>query len=1039
MRYINHLLVLFVLVSGLSMVHMTQGHMSPAIGGAVEENWVSIGPPGVPLSNNDIVSGQVNAIAVHPSDSKILYIGAAEGGVWKTVDGGSTWKPLTDFQLVREVPVGGGRFVSKATQSIGSLAIDPSNPDVVYAGTGDPNQACCFYGADLGVFRSNDGGNTWAPLGSIFRPGCADNGTMSNARVNKIIVRPGAPTEVFAATTAGLFKYKEDGADCWKRLTDGLPASGSAIDLVRDTVGGDFYVAFDSTGIFKTTDTTGEKWKQLTTGLPSSGLGRIALAISPSQHDVLYAGFNVGGQYRLFKSMDRGVAWGMLPNPPSDAQLHFNNAIAVSPRSSDFVYVGQVDLWRATDGGRKGGLNDYRATPPVTGNSWTTLSCCLSDSNPFRRGLDLHADLHDIVFAPKGSFVESTSSAEIVFVVNDGGVTKGTINDVGVVDWQSLTLGLTLGQFGTIGLSPSNVNEVLGGFWHNGNAFTPNAGLSWDRFGIGGGGDGFQASIDAARPVTMHGDKVTVMYVNTNAFSGGAITRVRADFGHVIPIIVQEQIWSNNSTVVHWSDPYRDGDLLRLQGGRIFRAHGASTRDAADLNTDAAWEIIDPPGKSGDTATMAFERRLGIDDKPAYYLGTTTGQIWHGSPDVGWEKVCDCGGMFDNKKHEIAIDLSNPNRIVAVFQGSSSPGRIKEVTRLPGGAWTSKNIDDRFSPPLQIERVYTVVVDPLDSNTVFAGTDQGAYRGRLESGDWVWTRSPGIPNVSVTDFEAHQRFIGGLTGTVRAGTYGRGIFELERTITILNLDCPADVTVTAPPGQSSVVVNYPPPVVNNPASTVVLSSPPSGSLFPAGATTVSVTAIDSSGSISTCTFTVTVNLANSSLALICPGEVRVVVPTGQTSAVVDYPPPSLNKNEPATSVCSPPSGSSFPVGTTIVACTANNTLGETAACSFAVNVIEQPSIDVCLQDDSSGNILKFNSPTGVYQFTVCNGVTLSGTGIVTIHGGVITLQDYASDHRVLASVDTTVKKGTAAIQLFSPATTFTIADRNIENNSCACP
>src|SRR6185369_16935923 len=287
MKRILYLLRPLILMAALSVGQAIQSHGLSMRGGTAGENWFPIGPPGIQLSNNDTISGQVNAIAVHPKNADILYIGAAEGGVWKTLDGGSSWKALTDFQLVRDVPVGGGKFVSRATLSIGSLAIDPSNPEVIYAGTGDPNRACCFFGSDLGVFRSGDGGNTWTPLGTVFRAGCTSNETLSRARVNKIVVRPGSPSEVFAATNAGLFKYKDDGADCWQHVTDGLPVSDTAIDMVRDTAGGDLYIAFHGKGIFKTTDLTGDKWKALTSGLPTSGFGRIALAISPSQPAVL--------------------------------------------------------------------------------------------------------------------------------------------------------------------------------------------------------------------------------------------------------------------------------------------------------------------------------------------------------------------------------------------------------------------------------------------------------------------------------------------------------------------------------------------------------------------------------------------------------------------------------------------------------------------------------------------------------------------------------------------------------------------------------
>jgi hypothetical protein len=97
-----------------------------------------------------------------------------------------------------------------------------------------------------------------------------------------------------------------------------------------------------------------------------------------------------------------------------------------------------------------------------------------------------------------------------------------------------------------------------------------------------------------------------------------------------------------------------------------------------------------------------------------------------------------------------------------------------------------------------------------------------------------------------------------------------------------------------------------------------------------------------------------------------------------------------------------------------------------------------PPFDICIQDDSSGSILRINSTTGDYQFTNCLGFMLSGVGGLIKRGGTVTLQHYASDRRVLARIDTGLNKGTASIQLFSTSTTFTITDRNTANNSCAC-
>ena len=268
----------FCLLIGLSVL---------PIAPARAEQWESIGPFGAPLINNDVISGQVIAIAVDPRDANILYIGAPEGGVWKTSNGGGFWTPLTDKKLVRKLPSG----KTKGTLSIGALAINPTNPSTVYAGTGDPNMAIGIVGPGLGVFRSTDGGSTWSPLGvNLSQSGC-QNGVMSERVVNRLVVVPGRPAVLFAATDFGLFSYAETGSDCW---------------------------------------------------LPSSGFGRIALAYGgrslgfSAPQPIVYAGFDTGGgPYRLFVTRDAGSTWTELPSPPSEGQHSLNNVIAVGSYDSD--------------------------------------------------------------------------------------------------------------------------------------------------------------------------------------------------------------------------------------------------------------------------------------------------------------------------------------------------------------------------------------------------------------------------------------------------------------------------------------------------------------------------------------------------------------------------------------------------------------------------------------------------------------------------------------------------------------------------------
>jgi hypothetical protein len=387
---------------------------------------------------------------------------------------------------------------------------------------------------------------------------------------------------------------------------------------VVDPYQGALYVAFSSQGIFKSTDLTGVQWKALGGCLPTSGFGRIALAFGGRRGlgfsqplPLVYAGFDANGTYRLFVTKDGGDSWSELPSPPSDGQLGFNNVITVGPYNSDEVYIGQIAFWRSLDGGRKGGRNDYHVSPPVESNSWTVLGCCLSDSNPFRKNLDLHGDLHAIEFAPYGSFVPSPSQIQIVFVASDGGITKGSFDSTGMVSWEPLTKRLAVGQAGTIGLSPVLPSVTVARYWHNGDILTVRQlGFSDDLAIMGG--DGFQSSIDA---------QGLTLYLNCNARFGGSICR-----GLPLPPFFAnfkiETIWSDNNA---WklSDPHRQGHLLRLQNnGLVFRTTIADSAAASVLNTSDAWEAVDPFwGKTGTDHDNGF---------PQPRVGASTGLLpWY--------------------------------------------------------------------------------------------------------------------------------------------------------------------------------------------------------------------------------------------------------------------------------------------------------------------------------------------------------------------------------------------------------------------------
>ncbi|HJQ23244.1 MAG TPA: HYR domain-containing protein [Blastocatellia bacterium] len=254
------------------------------------------------------------------------------------------------------------------------------------------------------------------------------------------------------------------------------------------------------------------------------------------------------------------------------------------------------------------------------------------------------------------------------------------------------------------------------------------------------------------------------------------------------------------------------------------------------------------------------------------------------------------------------------------------------------------------------------------------------------------------------------------------------------------LTCPGNLLKNTDPGKCSAVTNYSVTATDNCAGVTVACAPPSGSTFLKGTTTVTCTATDTAPSqnISTCSFTVTVADAEPP-KLTCPANVTALTPQNvcpsPACAVVNFAPPAATDNCAVQSVvCNPSPGSCMPLGTTAVTCTATDTSGNTASCSFTVTVY-----DVCLQDDANpAALVMFNSLTGAYRFC-CGGTSFTGVGQVTRAGCTITLQHNPVDRRVLARVDKATFRGTASLQTPPGAIRCTIADRDSRNNSPTCP
>jgi uncharacterized protein (TIGR03437 family) len=394
------------------------------------QQWTLIGPQPTYDGN----AGRVTAIAIDPQDNQTVYLGGAEGGVWKTTDGGATWTPLTDFQ---------------PALAIGSLAIDPTHPEVIYAGTGEANFNADAYNG-MGILKSADGGNTWTLLGSD---------TFEQESIGALAVDPGNGQIILAAAPGGLYR-SADGGQSWQTVLAGVATS-----VLFTPDGNAAYAGVAglgiNTGIYKSLD-GGSTW-QLSNGVVrfSSQTFRLTLAEAPSSPATLYAGavVSTGSSSPLsgfYKSTDGGKSWTQIGgNAYCQNQCWYNNALAVSPADPNLLVGGGVRLMKSTDGG----------------NTWSAAA-----------GPGLHVDQHAIAFTPDGASV---------FVGNDGGVWTSKAQTP-AFNWVNLNTSLALTQFYP-GFSVEAGNPAIAFGGTQDNAALAYADGKWQKVGCG---DGSATAID---------------------------------------------------------------------------------------------------------------------------------------------------------------------------------------------------------------------------------------------------------------------------------------------------------------------------------------------------------------------------------------------------------------------------------------------------------------------------------------------------------------------------------------------------------------
>jgi uncharacterized repeat protein (TIGR01451 family) len=423
--------------------------------------WTLIGPePTDTRSLYPIVAGRITALAVDPTNPSVVYAGAAEGGVWKTTDGGVHWTPLTDAQ---------------PSLAVGSIAIDPSNHSTIYVGTGEENyNSDAYYGA--GILKSINGGTSWTQIKGPFAG--PSNAFAGGALIGALAVEPGNSAVILAGVriyqgTTGIYRSEDSGAS-WASVLSA--ADGRAV--VFDPSNGNIaYAALQYIGVYKSFD-AGKTWARINgTGsnvLPTN-VGRIALAIAPSSPTTLYAGVQDGSSNNLlglFKTIDGGANWVQLVNTPDycAGQCFYDQAIAVQPNNANVVFVGGRDsVYRSKDGG----------------SHW-------SDVTKGADGFYLHEDLHALAFS---------SDSSVLYVGNDGGVWSSSTPTATPVPWTELNNALAITQFYfSPSINPKDVTNTLGGTQDNGTQKYSGM-LTWNEVL---GGDGGWTAIDPVTPTTVY-------------------------------------------------------------------------------------------------------------------------------------------------------------------------------------------------------------------------------------------------------------------------------------------------------------------------------------------------------------------------------------------------------------------------------------------------------------------------------------------------------------------------------------------------------
>jgi photosystem II stability/assembly factor-like uncharacterized protein len=703
------------------------------------------------------VSGRLTGIAANPTNANVIYVAAAGGGVWKTINGGASWSPMTDRQ---------------ATLSMGAIALAPSNPNIIYAGTGEANNSQdSFYGR--GVLKSVDGGATWKLLGTTIFNRVAISKIVvdpTNANTVYVAINGNVSNGTFSSGKVGVWK-STDGGTNWKNTTTGIANVDHNVDAFSDlvidpshpqtlyTAAGTIFGS-PGNGIYKTIN-GGTSWTLAGDTPTGSSLGRIALAISKTSPQTLYASISIssgshfGELLEMLKTTNGGTHWSTLPNTPNYlgssgfGQGWYDTTLAVDPKNANVAFAGG-----SSNGGSPGIIETTDG-----GTNWNDIIDVFTGP---------HTDDHAMAFDANGKLLDG----------NDGGIWRLANPAPTNAQWTDLNSNLQITQFTGIALHPSNPNVAYGGSQDNGTEKFIGT-LPWTQIA---GGDGGFVRVNPASPNTVY-----------HEFTG--VSLQRSDDGGQTFMDVTSGI--NTSDLSNFYVPYvldpSNSHRLLLGTNRVYQS----------VNQGDSWAPISAPGLNGWTSNAPIDSIAISKTKPATIYATAGGDIFVTfNNGAKWQKI-DVPTAAD---HFSEIDVDPTNNLVAYvvrdqFNGGGASGH---VFRTSNGGLTWKNITGNL-PDIPAN---TLAIDPRTS-ILYVGTDTSVFASINGGTSWV-NFGNGLPDARVIELELNQ-----FDNILAAGTHGRGMFEeavahfkVTPSTTAPHAGVAFSITVTAEDPFGRTITNY---------------------------------------------------------------------------------------------------------------------------------------------------------------------------------------------------------------------------------------